>query len=87
MDKLLTNKLETISDILDHKGFEEALLELGSDDFADLEQMLNTEITNENDDRELQHLLRLRMMFRVLCKFSGDINTGATELRKYERQY
>lgn len=87
MDKLLTNKLEQISDTLDHKGFQEALLELGEDDFIDLEQMINTEINRENDDHALQHLLRLRMMFRVLCKFTGDINTGVNELQKYERQY
>ena len=84
MDRLLQNKLKKIAEDLLEEGFEESIMNnLTAEDFADLEQMLNHEISIEVDKIEFQKLILLRYLFRIVIKYHTDINRGLTVLRNY----
>ena len=85
MDKLLQNKLEKIAEDLSEEGFEEAIMNnLTSDDHADLESMLNHEISITEDKIEFQKFIQLRHLFRIILKFHTDIHRGMNRLREFE---
>lgn len=50
--------------------------------FLDLETLLNEKI-NTATDKELQHYIELRYLFRILLKYGGDMQQGLNQLIKY----
>jgi len=83
---LLKRHLKKLAEEGDHEGFGELMVNLSPEMHADLETLLNAEIDGASNE-DVSHFLRLRFLFRILLKYSGDIKCGLSELRKYKRDY
>lgn len=60
----------------------EGVLNQTPETFLDLETLLNEKI-NTATDKELQHYIELRYLFRILLKYGGDMQQGLNQLIKY----
>ena len=79
---MLKTKLNKICEDFLEDGIER-VLDQTPETFLDLETLLNEKI-NTATDKELQHYIELRYLFRILLKYGGDIQQGLNQLTKYE---
>ena len=82
MNKLLLNLLRERADEISNEGID-GLFTTSAQDHLDIEDLLNAEIS-EATDPELDSLLRIRFLFRILRKYQIDLDRGIDELIKYQ---
>ena len=78
---MLKTRLYKISEDFLEDGIE-GILNQTPETFLDLETLLNEEI-NTATDKELQHYIELRYLFRILLKYGGDMQQGLNQLIIY----
>ena len=81
----LKQLLLNYGDRRDHHGDHPHEL-LTAEDATKFEDGLNYEIDNAKDE-EMDKLIKLRYMFRILQKYGNDINVGESLLMEFYNEY
>ena len=80
---MLKSRLQSIAKKYDIEGID-ALLDLTPEDYLDLETFFNENISSQLSDKEFNHYVKVRLLFRIFLKYGRDIQQGLGQLTKYE---